>query len=46
MDLHQLIDIDNEEATQGKNVQYLRKMNFEKDLIEKSVEYAVAFEKL
>ena len=46
MDLNQLIDNEIEQAIQSNFVQCIRQMNFEKDLIENSVGYAVACEKL
>ena len=46
MNLNQLIGHENEEANQSGIVQYVHEVIFKKDLIESSVEYAVAFEKL
>ena len=43
--MFQLIGNENEEANQSSIVQYVHEMNFVKDLIENSLEYAVAYEK-
>ena len=46
MGLYLLIHIEHEEAKPSNIVQYFHELNFEKNSIEKSVEGAVAYEKL
>ena len=45
MDSNPLFIKENEEALQSNVVQYIHEMNFPKDLVEKSVKYAVAYDK-
>ena len=46
MNLNHLIGEESGVVNQKNSVQYIRELDFEKDLTEKSVEYAVAYEKL
>ena len=45
-DLNELVDNENEEAIQSNIEQYFHIRNFRKDLLDNSVEYAAAYEKL